>query len=390
VGGFEMSREDADAVSFQRLARVAVLGISVRQPCGVHDHAALLAQTLSGDDLSCSLHWLWRRELSLRPARAEIRAWTRGLAAELERSQPDAVVLHYSVFAYSYRGTPLFVHPTLSAVRRSRIPLITVLHEYAYPWTYGGWRGKAWALTQRAALIEVMRASTAVIVTVDSRVQWLASRRWLPQRPVALAPVFSNLPVGRSEPPSDRSRHTLGLFGYAYEGAAVLLVLDAIRALKDRGVEVQLSLLGAPGRSSSSAEEWLAAARARDIAPALSFSGTLAAQDLADALAACDVLLFTDASGPSSRKTTLAASLASGRPVVAIDGRHRWSEIVRSQAAEVVEPTSDALADAIADLLADESRRERLGARGRVFAEQKMSVARSAGVVRALLGDILQ
>jgi glycosyltransferase involved in cell wall biosynthesis len=235
-----------------------------------------------------------------------------------------------------------------------------------------------------------MRASTAAIVTVDSRVQWLASRRWLPKRPVALAPVFSNLPPATDEPPTDRSRHMLGLFGYAYEGAAVLLVLDAIRALKDRGVEVQLSLLGAPGRSSSSAEEWLTAARARDIAPALSFSGTLAAQDLADALAACDVLLFTDASGPSSRKTTLAASLASGRPVVAIDGRHRWSEIVRSRAAEVVEPTSNALAEAIADLLADESRSERLGARGRVFAEQKMSVARSAGVVRALLGEILQ
>ncbi len=99
------------------------------------------------------------------------------------------------------------------------------------------------------------------------------------------------------------------------------------------------------------------------------FSDTLPAQDLSDALAACDLLLFADTAGPSSRKGTLAASLASGRPVLAIDGPRRWLELVWAEAASVVEPTAPALADAMEELLGDRAAREALGARGRAFAE---------------------
>jgi glycosyltransferase involved in cell wall biosynthesis len=151
---------------------------------------------------------------------------------------------------------------------------------------------------------------------------------------------------------------------------------------------VELSLLGAPGPSSAAGESWLAAARSRGLTDALSFSGALPAQALSDSLSACDVLLFADTSGPSSRKTTLAASLASGRPLVAIDGRRRWSELVRSDAARVVAPTPDALADAVGELLADEGGREALGASGREFAEREMSVAGTAEAYIALLADL--
>jgi glycosyltransferase involved in cell wall biosynthesis len=355
----------------------------------VRDHATLLAEALSGENVSCSLHWLYRSEETIRATRSEIRSWTRELAAELETHQPEAVLLHYSVFSYSYRGLPLFVHPTLSALRGSRIPLVTILHEFAYPWRRAGLHGTAWALSQRAVLIEVMRASAAVVVTIDGRANWLASRVWLPRRPVAVAPVFSNLPPPVVRPGPDRQSPVIGLFGYSHEGAVVPLVLDAVRLLEERGRGVGLMLLGAPGRSSAVAEAWLAAARTRSITHALSFSGTLAAQDLSDALAACDILLFADHPGPTSRKGTLAASLGSGTAVVAIDGPHSWSELIQAQAVHMVQPTSDALASGLDTLLGDEGLRQALGARGRAFAERQMSVARSARVVAGLLDDVL-
>ncbi len=369
--------------------RLAVVGMSVRATCGVRDHAGLLADALTHENVAPSLHWLQRGETSPPAARSEIRAWTRQLALELDGSRPDAVLLHYSVFSYSHRGLPLFVHPTLAALHSSRIPLVAMMHELAYPWMYAGWRGNLWALTQRALLIDVMRASGAAIVTADSRARWLASRPWLPKRPVLVAPVFSNLPPPEAAPPRDRPGQVIGLFGYSYQGAAVSLVLDALRLLHDRGGDVQLRLLGAPGRSSSTGEAWLTAARARELAPALSFSEALPAQALSNALAACDVLLFGDAAGPSSRKGTLAASLASGRPVVALDGRNRWEKLIEAEAASVVQPAPRALADAIDALLADEHRRETLGARGRSFAEREMGVARSAEAVTTLLDDLL-
>jgi glycosyltransferase involved in cell wall biosynthesis len=370
--------------------RVAVVGMSTSRTCGVHDHATLLAEALRKEGVASSEHWLWRGAESLMDARAEVAGWADRLAGELERSGADAIVLHYSVFSYAHRGIPLFVAPTLAALRRSGLPIIALMHELAYPWAIGGVRGKVWALTQRAALRGLVRDSAALLVTAPFRAEWLESRRWLPRRRTAVAPVFSNLPApsdersGRERPASSDSP-LLGLFGYAYEGAALSLVLDGLRVLRDRGVHARLRLLGAPGPGSPAAEAWSEGARSREIESALSFSGVLPAQDLSDALAACDVLLHAEPMGPTARKGTLAASLASGRPVVAIDGPLRWSELIESEAALVVAPSTDAWADAVGALLESVDSREALGARGREFAERAMGVQRSARTVCELL-----
>src|SRR5947209_3406634 len=87
--------------------RVSVVGVSLKATCGVRDHATLLADALGRDGVSCSLHWLSREHHGLRDARAEVRAWTQRLTSDLEQQRPDAVLLHYSAFSYSYRGVPV-------------------------------------------------------------------------------------------------------------------------------------------------------------------------------------------------------------------------------------------------------------------------------------------
>lgn len=366
--------------------RTAVVGVSVSGTCGVRDHAALLAQGLeAGGTAACSMHWLTRDGGTLRAARAEVSAWTEGLADELRRGGAEAILLHYSVFSYSYRGLPLFVHPVMSALRRSRLPLVAVMHELAFPLHKGGARGAVWAGSQRAALMEVVRGCSAIALTADFRVRWLESRRWLASRPLALAPVFSNLPAAVSAPRPQRPFRLLGLFGYRYEDGAIALVLDALALLRGQGGDVRLRLLGGPGSASSSAASWLQAARSRGLAGALSFSETVPAQDLANELAACDVLIFADTPGPSSRKGTLAGSLASARPLVATDGHRAWARLLTLGAARVVERSANALAEAVSALLADERECEALGARGREFAEQEMSLARTVEVVEGML-----
>ncbi len=350
----------------------------------MHDHAALLAGALKLEGLSCSLHWLWRTPGSLRSANAEIRAWTKALAHGLQREQPDALLLHYSVFAMSHRGVPVFVRPVLSALRELRIPLVTFMHEYAYPWKLGGMRGKAWAATQRAALVDVMRASAGVVVSADARADWLHTRLWLPGRPVSVAPVFSNLPPA-AQPEGPVVADRIGLFGYAHEGVAVETVLGALRELHTRGSACELVLLGAPGRASSAGARWERVAARHGVADALRFSGTLPAQDLSDELSRCSVLLFAEQGGPTSRKTTLAASLSSRRPVVVLDGPNSWRALYQAQGAVVAQPEARQLADAVSRLLADGAARERQGELGRAFASTAMSVTNSAEIVgRAL------
>jgi hypothetical protein len=74
--------------------------------------------------------------------------------------------------------------------------------------------------------------------------------------------------------------------------------------------------------------------------------------------------------------------------VIALDGPRGWSELTQSDALTVVAPTPQALAEAIRALLADAQAREALGVRGRVFAEQRMGVARTVEAVRGLLAEI--
>jgi glycosyltransferase involved in cell wall biosynthesis len=363
--------------------RIAVVGVSINPICGVRDHATLLARELESGGASCTMHWLTRSERSLRGSRTEIHAWLERLAAELRDGSTDVVLLHYSVFSYAHAGVPLFVRPLASVLRRAGIPTVAVLHEIAYSWSSAGVRGKVWALTQRAAFVEVMRVSVAALATIDARAQWIGSRRWLPERPLAVAPVFSNLPAPVAG--TERKRDTVGLFGYAYDEAATPLVLDALRRLVDERGETRLLLLGAPGGESPAALRWRAAAETRGLADALLFSGTLSARELSNALASCEVLLFVASAGPSSRKGTLAAALASGRPVVAVDGPNRWEELARSDAALIVKPSAEALAEAVGGLLADEVEREALGARSLAFSRERMSVARTAETVRDLI-----
>jgi glycosyltransferase involved in cell wall biosynthesis len=367
---------------------LAVVGMSISSTCGMRDHATLLAEELERGGVRCSMHWLSRETLSFATSRAQVRAWANALARALAHERPAAALLHYSPFAYGHRGLPLHLHPALAAIRRAKLPMLCVAHELAYPWGRAGPRGRAWAVSQRVGLLELLAGAKAMLVTADFQRDWLATRRWLPRRPMAVAPVFSNLPApsAAERPPGDAP--VIGVFGYAYQGAERSVVLDAVALLQMRGSGARLLLLGAPGPASATAEQWLAAARAKGVDQLLAFHGPLPAQQLSNELAGCDVLVSCARLGPSSRKGTLAGSLASGSALVALDGPLRWQELLDAQAAEVVAPTAQALADALDQLLADAPRRAALGSRGREFAQSRMGVARTAEAVLELLAQV--
>jgi glycosyltransferase involved in cell wall biosynthesis len=371
-----------------RNLQVAVVGVSIDESCGVRDYASGLGPALAREGVDCSLHWLDRVNLTLRGGRGEIRAGMVDVARELEERQLDAILLHYSVFSFAYRGVPLFAAPVLATLRRTNAPLLTVLHELAYAWGPGGVRGSVWALSQRAALIEVVRHSAALMVTTEQRERWLTSRAWLPSRPTATAPVFSNLPpVSGQDAPA---RATLGLFGYSHDGSDPGLVLDALQTLREGGIPVRLLLLGAPGGDSIAGRRWQSAADARGLTDAVAFTGILAPRALSAALASCEVLLFADSAGPTSRKTTLAAMLASGRPVVALDGPNSWEPLVEARAVLMAEPHAQEIAGAVRRLLRDEQERVALAVRGRRFYEETMSADHSARTVAGLLDQIVE
>lgn len=374
------------------ISTVLVIGVSEGPVCGVRDHGKRLSEALQGRGFTVVVSW-WERTSGrrLRGALREARQWSSELNQSVRDLEPKAVLVHYSVFAFSHRGIPLLAVPVFRSLGggNADVPIVTFLHEFAYPWGRRGWRGTAWAVTQRLVLWFVVARSSTLIVTTPQRADWISSRRWLPRRRVAVAPVFSNLPPERPHHKSTPIGPRIGLFGYGHEAVALPTLLEALLTLRQTTPEARLLLLGAPGADSPSGRHVRALARQCGLEDALDFTGVLPAQALSDALADCDVLLFADAEGPSSRKTTLAASLASGRPVVALDGPNTWDALVRERAIALVEPTSLALAEAVRKLLADLSAANALGNRGRVFADRHMSLDQAATIVLAALHGVV-
>ena len=51
---------DAGATQLGEVVCAAVVGVSQAATCGVRDHAMLLAEALTEEGVSCSMHWLGR------------------------------------------------------------------------------------------------------------------------------------------------------------------------------------------------------------------------------------------------------------------------------------------------------------------------------------------
>jgi glycosyltransferase involved in cell wall biosynthesis len=329
-------------------AAIFSVGVSTSPVCGVRDYARVVGRAIEERGVVAPERWL---EVGCdRPLESwrATRRWLEALGSDLRELAPDSIVWHYSVFSYGYRGLPTLVPLFARTLRASGVPVVTVAHEFVYPFGTRGARGALLASAQRVALPAVVRASSAIVVTTDKRRAWFESRRWLPRREIHVLPVPSNLPQagtsGRSPSGTSPSELVLGVFSFAAESIRPAPVASALRLLRGEGLDARLVLIGAPGESSPQGAAWRHAARTEKVEDAISFTGVLEPDLLAQALGAVDVVLFVDADGPSSRRSSLAATLAAGKPVVAYDGPATWSAAVAAGALAVVPATGEDLA----------------------------------------------
>lgn len=354
--------------------KVVVAGISDGPFCGVHDHAEVLSNALREAGLSVTTAWSHAA-----PGATRTRRFGHELRRRCQEVRPAAVLLHYSVFSFSYRGVPAGVPALAARLRRLGIPVVLFAHEFAYPWGRRGWRGAIHAVTQRVALIPLFSASAVVVVTTPERVRWLRTRGWLAGRPVLLTPVFSNImPPKLGNPPATEPGR-IGLFGFGAEGQAIDLVVGAVADVAHRSTAAHLMLIGSPGPDSPAAEQWKFAARAANCP--LTFTGAADSAEVSRQLRSCQLIVFADPAGPTSRKTSLAAALAHGQVVVALDGPQRWGDLVEAGAVVVVDSTRAALAARLDDLLAHATDRAVIAERALSFAEQHLDPRRAAATV---------
>jgi hypothetical protein len=355
---------------------IVVAGISRTTICPVREVAVALEKEIG--DAAAVRHVWFDADHGRSP-----RPWLREVGAAID-SGPDVIVVHYSVFAFGWRGIPLLAPLLAQRLRRGRAGVVLYAHELAFPFRRRGVRGVVHAVSQRAVLPGLVRASDAIVVTTSARAVWLRSAWWLPGRPIFTAPVFSLVPVGDTA----HEAAVVGIFGYGGWGDAPAdIVLGAARDALECIDGARIEMIGLPGTSGSIARQWIDAAER--VGCTLSFTGPLEPDELSAAIGSCTVMISADPEGPSSRKTSLAAVLALGKATIVLPGTEAWPELVASGAVRVVAPDRSDLAVALRELVTDASARSSLAESAQQFYGRHMGPdhARSAllGAVDAAL-----
>src|SRR5512146_2090225 len=220
--------EGSRALALTGAERIVQFGISTTPICGVRDNARVLETAFA--EIGIAAPSVWCALAGIRPNAARRRAvhqWLALVRSETERTRTDALLLHYSAFAFGPRGLPLFAPWVARQLASMGVPVVGLFHELAYPYRQRGWRGAVQATTQRMALVPVVRRCAAAVVTTEQRCEWLRTQWWLPRRPVEFVPVPSNLPPANEEV-VDRGQLVIGIIGFASPGAAVALVAEAV------------------------------------------------------------------------------------------------------------------------------------------------------------------
>jgi len=363
---------------------MATVGVAPHGPSGVRDYGRILNQELRRRGLTVDEHWLENTGDVLSEALG-VSVRLLCLGVRLPGGRP--VVWHYSPVAYGFRGLPAFGVLMASILRLRGCPVITVLHELAYTYRPGsdGLRGRSKALAQAAALRVVLAGSRGVVVTTEQRREVVERHRGRRNLNVQVIPVFPTIPGGPLVPPPGQGGpYVLGVPAYAGDGVRPDLLLAAL-AILGGPADVRVVLLGAPGPDSPDGRRWARLAAEHGILDRLEFTGVVEPEELSRRLSACDVIVLVNEEGPSSRKTSLAGSLALGMPVVSLDGFNRWDAPVEAGAILLADNDAASLAATLMELRDSPAHRADLSARATVFAARHMSVAAAADALIPLV-----
>ena len=307
----------------------------------------------------------------------------------LNRSpQPRTLLVQYVPHGFGWKAMNLpFAFWLLWRARITGDRVETMFHEVAYPWVRRPLHHNLIAMVNRMMAFLIAHASTRLFVTIPTWAKLLRSYAIRLKTDIRVLPVPSNIPRSTNAAAVEllRSRHIVGpvrfLVGhFGTYGTIVATELEpCLTAILAARADVHLLLLGTNGIV------W----RAEFVAARPAFADRIAAlgdqteAEIADGLAACDMVIQPYPDGASCRRTTLMAALVNGRAVVTTTGP--LSEPVWSEGAVAAVPVGDpsAFADAVIRCLDDGNHRAALERDGIRLYNERFTMERTVDVLLA-------
>jgi glycosyltransferase involved in cell wall biosynthesis len=299
---------------------------------------------------------------------AQVDFWTSEPAANLAQAG-DVLVVQYNPFSYGRRGFAPWLVRRLRQVRR-QVPgarILLMVHEAYVPA-----RSVKWAVMgtwQQAQLAAVARAAHGTLVSTPTWFRRVA--RLAGVAPIAAIPVGSNLPDARSARTETRRAH-----GWA-DDVFVVAALGGDRAARlpdfaERALTTIVQSRPHVVFANLGAAPLELPKQVRSVAQYQ--PGAVDEEALANELAAADLFLAPYEDGVSLRRTTLAAALQHGLPVVGTSGRNTEAELSECAALRLAprERIEDFAAVA-AEVSIDREGRTALRVAARQYFEERLS-----------------
>lgn len=307
------------------------------------------------------------------------------LEIELKNIKPDRMLLQYVPHAYGYKAMNVPFCYWLWR-RRRRDNIWAMFHEVAYPFKR--------RQPMKYDLLAIVTNLMALLVARASRRIFVSTPRWShalrPYMNVGMTaewlPVPSNVPsavdfskvLDLKKHFAKQSKFIIGHFSSIGAHTAPFLREAFPAALRDDAQCVGLLIGRGGGKLAEELIKAYPSLRGRLLA-----RSNLSACEVAQHLAACDVLIQPYPDGMSGRRTSAMAGLALGVPIVTNQGaatEDLWSE---TGAVELVEDLDPRLFScAVERLLNDEAARVALGARGRETYALNFDIAKIIGRLR--------
>jgi glycosyltransferase involved in cell wall biosynthesis len=373
---------------------VLITGEYPPQPGGVADYSRLVARGLArAGDAVHVFTGPWAGPTPADPGVA-VQRLPGGFApvglADLSRRlsrlpRPRRLLVQYVPHAYGWKGMNLPFCLWLAWHRQD--PLWVMFHEVAFPVRRGQpWRHNLLGGVNRLMAALLAWAARRVFVSIPG---WEPLLRKLAPRLACCTwlPVPSNLDARPSTEAVARQRRllapgatqVLGHFGTYGDHIVPLLraVLPPLLTASPQRVALLLGR-GGDGFARALVQEHPGLA-AQLVAP-----GAQPAEELSERLAACDLLLQPYPDGASSRRTSLMAGLALGRPIVTTEGA-LTEPLWRDSSAVALAPAGDtgAFVEQVEQILSRPDRASALAAAARDLYQSTFSLERTVAGLRS-------
>ena len=306
----------------------------------------------------------------------EARYETGGLSPVIaSRRKPRWVLLQYNPFRYGRAGFAPGLLRDMLRLRRAGVPLVVMVHESWVDMT--DWRTTLAGSWQRLQLRVLARLADAVMASTESFARQVG--HGAVHIPVAtnVTPVPANRSEARARLGLDGAL-TVALFGRAHPSRALDHAEAAIAALAEAHGPGGLSVL------NLGADAPLVRV---PLGVEVRSPGRQTESELSVALTASDLVLLPLVDGVSTRRGTLMAALAHGRPVVGLVGGHTDRVLAEARDAISLAPAGDraAFARATVEVALDPERRMSMGEAGRCLYASHFDWPLAAGRVASVL-----